>query len=69
MEPSSRDRLRKLVDSLPDDLIAPAISLLSRLEDDDPLTPEESANLESAAEDRRLGRMVSIDDYERQRGL
>jgi hypothetical protein len=38
-------------------------------EDDDPLTAEELANLESAEEDCREGRMTSIEEYERQRGL
>jgi hypothetical protein len=69
MASDSRDRLRALVDSLPDDVVPQAISLLTHLEDDDPLTAEELANLQSAEDDRRNGRMTSIEEYERQRGL
>jgi hypothetical protein len=39
------------------------------IEDDDPLTAEELANIQSAEEDIRHGRMISIEEYERQRGL
>jgi hypothetical protein len=69
MASDSRDRLRALVDSLPDEAVPQAISLLTHLEDNDPLTAEEAGNLESAEDDRRHGRMTSIDEYERQRGL
>ncbi len=69
MASDSRDRLRALVDSLPDDVVPQAISLLTHLEDHDPLTAEELANLQSAEDDRRNGRMTSIEEYERQRGL
>jgi hypothetical protein len=69
MASDSRDRLRALIDSLPDDVVPQAISLLTHLEDDDSLTAEELANLQSAEDDRRNGRMTSIEEYERQRGL
>lgn len=69
MASDSRDRLRALVDSLPDDVVPQAISLLTHLEDDDPLTAEELSNIESAEDDRRNGRMTSIEEYERQCGL
>jgi hypothetical protein len=39
------------------------------IEDNDPLTAEELANVESAEEDIRQGRMIPIEEYERQRGL
>jgi hypothetical protein len=38
-------------------------------EDDDPLTAEELANIQSGEEDCREGRMISVEEYERQRGL
>jgi hypothetical protein len=65
----SRDRLHALVDSLPDEAIPDAISLLTHLEDDDPLSKEELENLRAAEEDRREGRLTRLADYERQRGL
>ena len=39
------------------------------IEDDDPLTAEELANIESGEDDIHHGRMISIEEYERQRGL
>jgi hypothetical protein len=65
----SRDRLRALVDSLPDEVVPQAISLLSHLEDEEPLTAAELANIESGEDDIRHGRMTSMEEYERQRGL
>jgi hypothetical protein len=40
-----------------------------RVEDHEPLTAEELANIQSAEDDLRHGRMVPIEEYERQRGL
>jgi len=42
-----------------------ALRLLRRLEDDEPLSAQESANLEAAIEDIQGGRMVSLEEYER----
>jgi hypothetical protein len=39
------------------------------IEDDDPLTAEELANIESGEDDIRNARMISIEEYERERGL
>jgi hypothetical protein len=39
------------------------------MEDDDPLTAEELVNIQSGEEDIREGRMISNEDYERERGL
>ncbi len=69
MENITRDRLRQLVDTLPDDLVGPAISALTHLEDNEPLGDDELSNLESAEADRRAGHMTSLEDYERHRGL
>ena len=69
MASDSRNRLRALVDSLPDEAVPQAISLLTHLEDDDPLTAAELANIESGEDDIRNGRMISMEEYERQRGL
>jgi hypothetical protein len=54
---------------LPDDLLQNAIWALTHLEDDEPLSPEEVANLEASAEDIKHGRMISLEDYKKQRGL
>ena len=39
------------------------------IEDDEPLTAAELANIESGEDDIRHGRMTSMEEYERQRGL
>jgi len=63
---NDRQRLRELVNLLPDNQVQSAIALLERLEDNDPLSPEELANLESGFEDVGSGRMVLLEDYERE---
>jgi hypothetical protein len=42
---------------------------LESLEDDGLLSAEELANLEASREDIEQGRMISLEEYERQRGL
>jgi hypothetical protein len=64
-----RDQLRALVECLPDDLLPDAISALRHLEDDEPLSEQEAADVQSALEDIEHGRMISLNDYEKQRGL
>lgn len=66
---SDRERLRQLVDLLPETDIQHAISLPEQLEDSEPLTPTESANIESGLDDIRHGRMVMLEEYDRDRGL
>lgn len=65
----NRDHLRALVESLPDDVLPEAISLLTHLEDDEPLSDQERANIADGLADVREGRMISLDDFERSRGL
>jgi hypothetical protein len=64
-----RDQLHAIVDSLPDDLLPDAISALTDLEDDEPLSEQEAADVQSALDDIEHGRMISLKDYESQRGL
>jgi hypothetical protein len=65
-----REQLKALVDELPDELLPDAISALTHLEvDDEPLSEEEIANLEASREDFKHGRVISLEDYEKQRGL
>ncbi len=64
---TSSEELRTLVEALPDDRVQEAIVLLKHLEDDEPLSAEELANLESGLEDARQGRMAPLEEYERQR--
>lgn len=66
---ASRDQLRALVDALPDDAVDRALLLLTRLEDDEPLSEIEIQNLEAGISDVREGRMTPVDEYERQRRL
>ncbi len=64
-----REQLQALVDDLPDELLQDAIYALTHLQDDEPLSPEEIANLEAAHDDIEHGRVISLEDYEKQRGL
>lgn len=64
-----REQLKALVDDLPDDLLPEAISALTHLEDDEPLSAQEAEDVQSALDDVENGRMISLKDYERQRGL
>ncbi len=67
---TAREQLKALVDDLPENLLQDAIWALTHIEvDDEPLSPEEVANLEASAEDIKHGRMISLEDYEKQRGL
>lgn len=65
----NRDHLRALVESLPDDVLPEAISLLTHLEDDEPLSDQERSNIADSLADVREGRMISLEDFERTRGL
>ena len=65
----NRDHLRAVVESLPDEILPEAISLLTHLEDDEPLSDQERANLEDGLADVREGRMIVLEDYEHRRGL
>jgi hypothetical protein len=66
---TAREQLRALVDDLPEDLLRDAIWALTHLEDDEPLSPEEVANLEASAEDIKHGRVISLEEFEKQHGL
>jgi len=58
------------VDELPDELLLDAISALTHLDvDDEPLSEEEIANLEASQEDLKHGRVISLEEFERQHGL
>lgn len=64
-----RDQLHAIVDGLPDDLVPDAISALTHLEDDEPLSEQEAEDVQSALEDIKHGRMIPLNEYEKQRGL
>jgi hypothetical protein len=64
-----RERLRAIVDELPDDLLPDAISALTHLEDGEPLSEQEAVDLQSAHDDIKNGRMIPLKEYEKQRGL
>ena len=66
---TSREQLRALVEELPDDLLREAIYALTHLEDDEPLSEEEIANLEASAEDFKNGRVISLEEFKSQQGL
>ena len=66
---STREELKTLIDKLPDDLLRDALHALTHLEDDEPLSEEEIANLEASQEDIKLGRVISLEKFKRQQGL
>jgi len=67
---TTREQLKELVDNLPDYLLQDAIWALTHIEvDDEPLTPQEIANLEASAEDFKHGRVVRWEDLKRQQDL
>jgi hypothetical protein len=64
-----REHLKAIVDALPDDLLRDAISALTHLEDTEPLSEQESEDLQAALDDVEHGRMIPLREYEKQRGL
>ena len=67
---TTREQLRALVEELPENLLEDAIWALTHIEvDDEPLSEQEVANLKASAEDFKHGRVISLEDYEKQRGL
>ena len=66
---TTREQLRALVEDLPEDLLRDAIYALTHLEDDEPLSAEEIANLEASAEDFKHGRVISLEEFKRQQDL
>ncbi len=68
---SNRQRLHEMIELIPEDRIIQAIALLQQLDDrdDEPLTSEEQAAIRNSREDFTAGRFVTLEDYERDRGL
>jgi hypothetical protein len=66
---TTREQLKALVEELPEELLRDAIYALTHLEDDEPLSAEEIADIEAAQEDIKHGRMIPLEEFEKQRGL
>jgi hypothetical protein len=66
---TTREQLKALVDELPEDLLRDAFYALTHLEDDEPLSEEEIANLEASREDFKHGRVISLEEFKRQQDL
>ena len=66
---TAREQLKALVDELPDELLRDAIYAPTHLEDDEPLSAEEIADIGASQEDIKHGRVISLEEYEKQRGL
>jgi hypothetical protein len=66
---TTREQLKALVDGLPEDLLRDAFYALTHLEDDEPLSEEEIANLEASREDFKHGRVISLEEFKRQQDL
>jgi hypothetical protein len=72
---TAKEGLHKLVDELRESQLAEARQLLEALRDsavgvdDEPLTEEDLASIERGLADVRAGRVKSLEDYERERGL
>jgi hypothetical protein len=66
---TAREQLKALVDELPDDQLRDAIYALTHLEDEEPLSEDEIANIEASAEDFKHGREITLEEFKRQQGL
>jgi hypothetical protein len=67
---TAREQLKALVDDLPENLLQDAIWALTHIEvDDEPLSPEEIANLEASREDFENGRVITHEEFKRKQGL
>jgi len=67
---SERERLHELVESLPESRLQAAIAVLEHLDEDiKPLSEEELANISASLSDIAHGRVASVEEYERRRGL
>lgn len=71
---SGKEALHRLVDDLPESQWEAARQVLEDLRkgepvDEDSLTPEEIAEIEKAREAVRRGEYITLEDYERERGL
>jgi hypothetical protein len=66
---TTREQLKALVEELPEELLRDAIYALTHLEDDEPLSTEEIADIEASEEDIKHGPMIPLEEFEKQRGL
>ena len=69
---TAKEELHRLVDGLPEDQARELLDELryySSAVDDEPLTNEDLASIERGAEDVQAGRVKSLKEYERERGL
>ena len=68
----TKEELHRLVDELPESQLDTARVLLEELRggiDDDSLTSEELAEIEAGREAIRRGEYITLEEYERKRGL
>lgn len=67
---SDRERLHEIVASLPESQLQAVIEVLEHLHrDTEPLSEEELANIQASLDDIAQGRVTSLDEYERRRGM
>jgi len=66
---TAREQLRALVEELPDDRLRDAIYALTHLEDDEPLSEQEIANIAASEEDFKHGRVITLEEFKKQQGL
>lgn len=67
-----KEEIHRLVDELPEgqaQRVLEDLRYASAEVDDEPLTAEDLASIDRGMEDVRAGRVKSLDQYERERGL
>lgn len=65
-----RESVHRLVDILPDDRLEDVLDYLAEIsEPDEPLSADTRAAIDEGLEDIRAGRIMSLDEYRRTRGL
>jgi predicted transcriptional regulator len=66
---TARENIHQLVDTLPEERLADALDYLADLNDAGEISPETHAAIEEGLEDIRAGRVTTLEEYRRTRGL
>jgi len=69
---TAKEQVHSLVDEMSEgqaEELLEELRYLSATADDEPLTEEDIASIDRGVQDIRAGRVISLDEYERKRGL
>jgi predicted transcriptional regulator len=64
-----RENVHQLVDTLPEDRLVDVLDYLADLNDTDEVSAETEAAIKEGLQDIRAGRIITIEQYRRTRGL